>query len=175
MVTSLVNTSGASSSSLTKETDSWFMVVWLMLEHRTTLCDRPLKYQNVALVIIGLLPACYKSTVPLRFKVEKGKMTNLCCRGCLAGRLGGKSRMKIISRIYSMLVPKWIDVFLHFAGYELFGEEKKTCKDGVWKGDSPHCAVNVARLVNYTYILLQGGLVVLFSIIYVPCCKKRLP
>lgn len=40
---------------------------------------------------------------------------------------------------------EWVVRYICDNGYELFGKEKKTCKDGAWKGDSPHCAVNVAR------------------------------
>ena len=31
------------------------------------------------------------------------------------------------------------------AGYELFGEERATCRGGEWPGDLPLCATNVAK------------------------------
>ena len=31
------------------------------------------------------------------------------------------------------------------AGYELFGEERATCRGGDWPGDLPLCATNVAK------------------------------
>lgn len=38
----------------------------------------------------------------------------------------------------------WTIKYICDSGYELFGEESRECQQGQWKGDLPHCAVNVA-------------------------------
>ena len=43
------------------------------------------------------------------------------------------------------------------SGFELFGDDVRECRDSKWKGDLPHCAVNVARYKPASASSVVGG------------------